>query len=39
MEFVKESAITTVVSGMLPLLQRLAAALLLVFDGADAYHQ
>ena len=32
-------ATPTTILGMLPLLQRLAAALLLVFDGADAYHQ
>ena len=32
-------ATATVVSGMLPLLHRLAAALLLAFDGDDAYHQ
>ena len=32
-------ATPTVVSGMLTLLHRLAAALLLAFDGDDAYHQ
>ena len=32
-------ATATVVSGMLTLLHRLAAALLLAFDGEDAYHQ
>ena len=32
-------ATATVVLGMLTLLHRLAAALLLAFDGDDAYHQ
>ena len=32
-------ATATVVLGMLPLLHRLVAALLLAFDGDDAYHQ